>query len=67
MKRTLRELYGAGILFFYFLKWPYFLGFIYLYNHGLNNNPILNALWFYCLFLIFKDFYMLLRKRDSTK
>ena len=37
MKRTLKELYGVGILFFYFFKWPYFLGFPYLYMNGLYN------------------------------
>lgn len=52
MKRILKELYGAGILFFYFFKWPYFLFFPYLYNIGLQGNIILNLLWFYTLVLI---------------
>ncbi len=57
MKRTFKELYGAGILFFYFFKWPYFLGFPYLYTNGLNNNFILDGLWFFAVFLIIKDIY----------
>jgi len=57
MKRTLKELYGVGILFFYFFKWPFTLGFPYLYFNGLNQNYILDFLWIYTIFLIFKDFY----------
>jgi len=63
MKRTLKELYGVGILFFYFLKWPYFLGFPYLYNNGLDNNFILNGLWFLAIFLILKDFYGMWKRK----
>jgi Sec-independent protein secretion pathway component TatC len=62
MKKTLKELYGVGILFFYFFKWPFFLGFIYMYKHGLNENYILIGLWLYCLALIIKDFYKLSKK-----
>lgn len=62
MKRILKELYGAGILFFYFFKWPYFLFFPYLYNIGLQGNIILNLLWFYTLVLILKDLYRIFRK-----
>jgi len=40
MKKIIKELYGVGILFFYFFKWPYFLGFPILYNNGLNQNFI---------------------------
>ena len=53
----MKELYGVGILFFYFLKWPIFVGYIYLRMNGLKENYILDALWLYCLFLILKDFY----------
>ena len=64
----MKELYGVGILFFYFLKWPIVLGYPYLRLHGLAQNYILDALWFYCLFLIFKDFYMMLqKKKDNDK
>jgi len=63
MKITLKELYGVGVLFFYFLKWPYFFGFPYLYINGLNENFILDALWFYCIFLILKDIYTMIKNR----
>ncbi|MDD3443755.1 hypothetical protein [Sulfurimonas denitrificans] len=65
MKRILKELYGSGILFFYFFKWPFFIVFPYLYNNGLNNNYILNILWFFMAGLILKDFYMLFKDRGS--
>jgi Sec-independent protein secretion pathway component TatC len=67
MKNTLKELYGVGILFFYFFKWPFFLGFIYMYNNGLNQNYILIALWFYSLLLILKDFYILILKKSHKE
>ena len=67
MKRTLKELYGVGILFFYFFKWPYFLGFPYLYMHGLDNNFILDGLWFFALFLILKDIYTIIKRRKINE
>lgn len=67
MKRILKELYGTGILFFYFLKWPYFIGYPLLYNYGLNNNFILDILWFLCGALIAKDLYMQLKKEQAKK
>lgn len=63
MKKILKDLYGTGILFFYFLKWPYFFFFPYLYINGLDNNYILNILWIYVVGLIIKDFYMMYKKR----
>ena len=63
MKRTLRELYGVGVLFLYFFKWPYLLGFPYLYTHGLDNNFILDGLWFLAIFLILKDLYSVIKRR----
>ncbi len=60
MKKLLRETYGVGVLIFYFLKWPYVLGFPYLYfEKGLTDNWFLNLLWVYCLLLIIKDFIYL--------
>jgi len=67
MKKTLKELYGVGILFFYFFKWPFFLGYIYMYKHGLNQNYILIILWFYSLALILKDIYMIINKISNKK
>jgi len=65
MKKILRELYGSGILFFYFFKWPYFLTFPYIYNNGLDNNYMLNILWFFTTGLIFKDFYNMYKNSSS--
>jgi len=58
INRILKELYGSGILFFYFFKWPFFLGFPYIYSLGLNENFILNGLWLLTISLILKDFYL---------
>jgi hypothetical protein len=63
----MKELYGVGILFFYFLKWPIVLGYIYLRLNGLEENYLLDALWIYCLFLIFKDFYTFYKKAKEKK
>jgi len=63
----MKELYGVGILFFYFLKWPIFIGYIYLRMHGFKENYILDALWIYCLVLILKDFYLFVKKRQKKE
>ncbi|MFK5936808.1 MAG: hypothetical protein QM497_00280 [Sulfurimonas sp.] len=65
MKRIIKELYGAGILFFYVFKWPFALGYPYLYTNGLNHNYILHILWFYSIFLILKDFYTFYERRKN--
>lgn len=67
MKRTFKELYGVGILFFYFFKWPFFLAFIYLYNNGLSQNYILIVLWFYSFALIIKDLYIFIKNKRNKK
>jgi len=64
MMHFMKDLYGSAILFFYFFKWPFFLGYPLLYNNGLNQNYILNGLWIVCIFLIFKDFYNIFRKKN---
>ncbi len=61
----LKQLYGSGILFFYFFKWPFVLGFVYLYERGLNHNYILDILWLYCLGLIIKDFVVMYKRRKK--
>ena len=58
----MKEVYGAGIMFFYFLKWPIIIGLPWLYSNGLQDNIILNILWVYCIVLVGKDFVMLLKK-----
>jgi len=63
-----KEIYGVGILFFYFLKWPFVLGFGYLYFFGnLKDNYILNILWIYCFVLIIKDLIYFLKYGNRCK
>jgi len=63
----MKDLYGSGILFFYFLKWPIIIGTPLLYWQGLNNNWILNVVWLFSLLLIIKDMIALFtsKNRDS--
>jgi len=66
MKTFLKEIYGAGILFFYYLKWPLVLGLPVLYLQlNYTRNPIMDGLWVYGLLLIVKDFYTHLFKREE--
>jgi len=66
VKHILKELYGAGVMFFYFIKWFVFIGLPILY-YGLDykENIIMDVLWVYCFALITKDFIMIvvLKKR----
>nr|WP_223157422.1 hypothetical protein [Sulfurovum sp. bin170] len=59
-------MYGAGIIFFYYIKWLIFIGLPILY-YGLDykQNIIMDVLWVYCFALITKDFIMrvVLKKR----
>ena len=57
MKRTAKEVYGAGVLFFYYIKWLVLLGLPAMYyGADYKQNIIMNILWLYCLGLIIKDF-----------
>jgi len=66
MKWVLKEIYGAGIIFFYYIKWLVFIGLPILY-YGLDykHNTFMDILWIYCFVLIVKDFVMIviLKKR----
>ncbi|BBG65270.1 hypothetical protein NNO_0567 [Hydrogenimonas sp.] len=64
--RELRHIYGAGILFFYYAKWPILLGLPALY-YGLDypHNLALDILWIWSLALVFKDLYLLLILKKS--
>ena len=63
MKHLFKELYGAGIIFFYYVKWLIFIGLPILY-YGLDykQNIIMDILWVYSFALITKDFII----RDSA-
>lgn len=59
MQKFFKELYGTGIIFFYYVKWLIFIGLPILY-YGLDykQNIIMDVLWVYCFALITKDFIM---------
>ncbi len=59
MKSFFRELYGAGIIFFYYIKYPIVIGLPILY-YGLDysHNKIMDILWIYSFLLIIKDFFI---------
>ncbi len=54
--KAIKEIYGVGILFFYYLKFPLVFGWPILY-FGLEyaDNIIMHLLWLYCFLLILKD------------
>ena len=67
MNELLNKLYSVGMLFFYYLKWPYFISYTLLYNYGLNSYLILDLLWFLCGFLIAKDLYTRYKKEQAEQ
>ncbi len=51
-----KELYGAGILFFYYMKYIILIGWPWLrFGLAYQDNVIIDMLWVYCLILMFKD------------
>ncbi len=57
MKKIWREIYGSGVLFFYYFKWIMILGYPFLITTA--NYPrwwVMDALWIYCVALAIKDF-----------
>ena len=54
--KLFKEFYGAGILFFYYFKYPIIIGWPLL-RFGLDykDNIILDILWIYCIILMIKD------------
>ena len=64
MPKFLRELYGVGVLFFYYVKYFILFGLPVLY-FGLDyrRNIILDILWIICLGLMVKDMVMMWKKR----
>ena len=63
----MKELYGSGILLFYFFKWPYLIAYSYMSMHGLQRNIVLDAIWIYCVILVLKDIYMLIKNKNNPK
>jgi hypothetical protein len=68
VKKLFRKLYGTGIIFFYYLKYPIVIGLPILY-YGLDykHNKIMDILWLYSLFLIVKDTVEFAIKRKNRK
>ena len=56
MKSFLKEMYGVGILFFYYMKYIILFGWPAL-RYGLDYKPniFIDILWVYCLALMIKD------------
>ncbi len=56
MLKFLKEIYGAGILFFYYMKYIIFFGWPLLrYGLAYKDNIIMNVLWIFCFILFVKD------------
>jgi len=54
--KVLKEIYGVGILFFYYMKYIILFGWPLLrYGLEYKDNVILNVLWVICLLLMIKD------------
>ncbi|HIP61900.1 MAG TPA: hypothetical protein EYG98_05025 [Sulfurovum sp.] len=54
--KFLRELYGAGVLLFYYIKYLVLLGYPTLvYGMGYIRTTYIDILWAYCLLLMIKD------------
>ena len=57
MAKILKEIYGVGILFFYYMKYIILIGWpLLLYGLEYKPNIIMDILWVYCLALVTKDF-----------
>ena len=54
--KALKEIYGVGVLFFYYMKYLILFGWPLL-RFGLDYEPniIIDILWVYCLLLVIKD------------
>ncbi len=63
MSKVLREIYGTGIIFFYYTKYFILIGWPLLY-FGLEykRNVIMDILWLFCAALVIKDIFLAWRK-----
>jgi len=56
MKKIAKEIYGVGILFFYYMKYIILIGWpLLLYGLEYKPNIIMDILWVYSLALMTKD------------
>jgi hypothetical protein len=55
----MKDIYGAGILFFYYMKYLIVLGYpILIFGLDYTPNIVMDLLWVYSFALITKDFIM---------
>jgi hypothetical protein len=65
-----KEIYGVGILFFYYMKYVILIGWpLLLYGLDYKPNIIMDLLWVYCLALMTKDliFKFVLKKSHCSR
>jgi len=68
MKKFLKDIYGVGIIFFYYMKWLIVMGLPLLYfSLDYRSNTIMNILWVYSVVLIIKDILFLLILKRKHK
>ncbi len=68
--KTLKEIYGVGILFFYYFKYIILIGWpLLLYGLEYKPNIIMDLLWVYSLALMTKDliFKFVLKKKYCNR
>ena len=54
--KIFKEIYGVGILFFYYMKYIILIGWpLLLYGLEYKPNIIMDILWVFCLALMTKD------------
>ncbi|RXJ58028.1 hypothetical protein [Candidatus Marinarcus aquaticus] len=61
----MKKLYGTLIIFFYFVKYPYFFGLPILYLMGFEKNLYFNLFWIVCVLLILKDLFLTKKKKKD--
>jgi len=56
MNKIIKEIYGVGILFFYYMKYIILIGWPFLlYVLEYKDNIIMDVLWVFCAVLFIKD------------
>jgi len=56
MNKIIKEIYGVGILFFYYMKYIILFGWPFLlYGLEYKDNIIMDTLWVFCLLLFIKE------------
>ncbi len=68
MNKLIKELQGSWILFFHYLKWPFFLWLpsMYLFTKY-KNNIIMDILWIYCAYLVIVNIINIVKNRGLKK